>query len=176
MQPPRKQVPRVDRSTEAATKITIAKGKQSVLRVTAQKRQSVPRVENNKINTGPNCNSNKGKDKDKEKIGGTMNNRTRVQRATKEVALAVHTAPRDRSEQQKKAMSNMQQKLNKIANEVERAIAVMDQATGKMLNYRQLQHNPKYKAVWNISAANKFGRLANGVGGRIKGTKTIKFI
>ena len=45
-----------------------------------------------------------------------------------------------------------------------------------MLNYRQLQRNPKYKAEWNISAANEFGQLANGVGGRVEDTKTIKFI
>ena len=66
--------------------------------------------------------------------------------------------------------------MDKIANEIERAMAVMDQATGKMLNYRQLRRDPKYKAKWNISAANKFECLANGVRGRIKGTKTIKFI
>ena len=45
-----------------------------------------------------------------------------------------------------------------------------------MLNYRQLIRNPKYKKQWNVSAANEFGRLANGVGGRIKGTNTIKFV
>ena len=34
----------------------------------------------------------------------------------------------------------------------------------------------KHKETWSKSSANKFGRLANGVGGRIKGTNTIKFI
>jgi hypothetical protein len=34
----------------------------------------------------------------------------------------------------------------------------------------------KHKEKWSILSANKFGRLANGVGGRIKGTNTIKFI
>jgi len=34
----------------------------------------------------------------------------------------------------------------------------------------------KHKEKWSKSSANKFGRLANGVGGRIKGTNTIKFI
>ena len=56
------------------------------------------------------------------------------------------------------------------------AMAVMDKASGKLLNYRQLMRDPKYKKEWNISAANEFGRLADGVGGRVKGTKTIKFI
>ena len=65
--------------------------------------------------------------------------------------------------------------MAKLENEVHHAMAVMD-AEGKMLNYRQLIRNPKYKKQWNVSAANEFGRLANGVGGRIKGTNTIKFV
>ena len=38
-----------------------------------------------------------------------------------------------------------------------------------------MQH-PTHKKDWQLSSANEFGRLANGVGGRIKGTNTIKFI
>ena len=54
---------------------------------------------------------------------------------------------------------------------------VMDAETGKLLNYKQLMRDPKYKKRWSISSANEFGRLANGVGGRIKNTtNTIKFI
>ena len=45
-----------------------------------------------------------------------------------------------------------------------------------MLNYRALLRNPKYRKDWLISAANEFGRLAQGVGNRIKGTNTIHFI
>ena len=52
----------------------------------------------------------------------------------------------------------------------------MDKTSGKMLNYRQLMRHPDYKGPWSLSSANEFGRLANGVGGRIKGTNTIKFI
>ena len=55
-------------------------------------------------------------------------------------------------------------------------MAVLDADTGKLLNYRQLLRHPKYKKGWAISSANEFGRLANGVGGRVKGTHTIKFI
>ena len=55
-------------------------------------------------------------------------------------------------------------------------MAVLDKATGKMLNYSQLMRHPTYKKDWQLSSANEFGRLANGVGGRIKGTNTIKFI
>ena len=52
----------------------------------------------------------------------------------------------------------------------------MDKETDKLLNYRQLMRHPKYKKAWSTLAAKKFGRLAQGVGGRIKGTNTISFI
>ena len=55
-------------------------------------------------------------------------------------------------------------------------MAVMDAETGKLLNYWHLRQNLKYKEGWNLSSANEFGRLANGVGGRVKGTNTIKFV
>jgi hypothetical protein len=45
-----------------------------------------------------------------------------------------------------------------------------------MLNYRQLLTHPAYHTDWTLSSANEFGRLANGFGGRVKGTNTIKFI
>jgi hypothetical protein len=48
--------------------------------------------------------------------------------------------------------------------------------TGEWLTYCQLISGPKHKVTWFHSAANKFGRLANGVEGRIKGTNTIIFI
>jgi hypothetical protein len=56
------------------------------------------------------------------------------------------------------------------------ANAVIDPTTGKALQYRELISNPATKAVWNRSSANEFGRLLQGVGGRIKGTNTMKFI
>jgi hypothetical protein len=69
------------------------------------------------------------------------------------------------------------QRMNRLENEVHEAMAVMDAETGKLLNYKQLMRNPKYKKKWSISSANEFGRLANGVGGRTKNpTNTIKFI
>ena len=63
-----------------------------------------------------------------------------------------------------------------MENKVQQALAVMDRHTGQLLNYQQLIRNQKYKKEWKISAANKFGQLAQGVGGRIKGTNKIKFI
>ena len=57
-----------------------------------------------------------------------------------------------------------------------RAYVVMDKQSGKMLNYRQLMRHPEYKGEWALSSANEFGQLANGIGVRIKGTNTIKFM
>jgi hypothetical protein len=48
--------------------------------------------------------------------------------------------------------------------------------TGISMEYWQLISDPATKAAWQLSAANEFGRLAQGVGGWIKGTDTIKFI
>ncbi len=59
---------------------------------------------------------------------------------------------------------------------VEQAQLIHNKDTGKWLTYHQLIRNPKHKATWSHSAANKFGRLANGVGGCIKGTNTLIFI
>jgi len=64
-----------------------------------------------------------------------------------------------------------------MENEVYKAMAVMDADTGKLLNYRQLMRHPDYKQPWSKSSVNKFRRLANAVGGRMKNpTNTIKFI
>ena len=54
----------------------------------------------------------------------------------------------------------------------ERAQLIHDKETGEYLNYRQLLKDSKHAKVWAHSAANEFGRLAQGVGTRIKGTNT----
>jgi hypothetical protein len=67
----------------------------------------------------------------------------------------------------------------KLEREVEQALpaGVMDTETGKILQYRQLLRSPKFQRDWTKSSANEFGRLAKGVGGRIKNpTETIRFI
>jgi hypothetical protein len=59
----------------------------------------------------------------------------------------------------------------------ERIQLVHNTETGEYLNYRQLMRSPKHKETWSKSAANEFGRLAQGLkDGRVKGTNTIKFI
>jgi hypothetical protein len=45
-----------------------------------------------------------------------------------------------------------------------------------MLEYCQLLHDPKHKAIWSKAGANEFGWLAQGVGRRIDGTNTIFFV
>jgi hypothetical protein len=56
------------------------------------------------------------------------------------------------------------------------AYNVIDPDSGKLLNYRQLRQHPTLGPDWDISSANEFGRLAQGIGGRVKGTNTIFFI
>jgi hypothetical protein len=58
----------------------------------------------------------------------------------------------------------------------ESAHPVLDTDTGDLLEYRQLLKHPKFATVWNRSAADEFCRLAQGIGGRVKGTDTIKYI
>ena len=48
------------------------------------------------------------------------------------------------------------------------AAAVLDGDTGKLLEYRHLMKNPKYKKIWGNSFGNEVGRLAQGMPGRIK--------
>jgi hypothetical protein len=60
--------------------------------------------------------------------------------------------------------------------EKEAAHSVLDQETGQLLEYRTLLKHPRFKEVWSRSAADEFGRLAQGIGGRVKGTDTIRFI
>jgi hypothetical protein len=48
--------------------------------------------------------------------------------------------------------------------------------TGKPLTYQKLNTDPEFKKIWNRSGANELGRLAHGVGSRVKGTYTILFI
>jgi len=44
------------------------------------------------------------------------------------------------------------------------------------MEYCDLIKDPEYKEAWFLSGANELGRLAQGVGDRIKGTSTIFFI
>ena len=61
---------------------------------------------------------------------------------------------------------------------IQSANSVTDPSTGKQLEYKQLINHPdsKFRQMWQRSSANEFGCLAQGVGGQIEGTDTIKFL
>jgi hypothetical protein len=69
-----------------------------------------------------------------------------------------------------------ERRRQQAATSVEIAVPVLDQETGKLLEYRQLLKHPKFQEVWSRSAADEFGRLAQGIKGRVKATDTIRFI
>jgi hypothetical protein len=54
--------------------------------------------------------------------------------------------------------------------------AVFHPETGSAMTYWQLITDPLTMQDWQQSATNKFGQLAQGIGGRVKGTDTIRFI
>ena len=62
-----------------------------------------------------------------------------------------------------------------IVNAEALANAVIDDATGFSLEYGALSCGPD-KEKWITSLANDFGRLAQGVGNRIRGNSTMFFI
>jgi hypothetical protein len=87
------------------------------------------------------------------------------------------TAAVMRQQRHQRGMVCLTRHITRLENEVQHAMAVMDADTGELLNYRQLMRSTKYRQAWSLSLANKFGRLANGIGGRIKNpTNTIEFI
>jgi hypothetical protein len=54
--------------------------------------------------------------------------------------------------------------------------ALINKYTGASLEYCHLIQDETIFPVWNKAAENEFGRLAQGVGGRIEGSNTIFFI
>jgi hypothetical protein len=55
-----------------------------------------------------------------------------------------------------------------------RACAVIDDETGKSMEYRELLKYPKHRETWSRAAANEHGRLFNGVGKNADGTQRVK--
>ena len=54
--------------------------------------------------------------------------------------------------------------------------SVFHPITGRAMEYRDLISDPVTKTDWELSSANEFGRLFQGVGDRIKGTNRCFFI
>ena len=80
--------------------------------------------------------------------------------------------------------TRLQRKIQQQTHQINHAVSslnfmanpVLDVATGKMLEYRDLIKG-KDKIVWERGMSNELGRLAQGVGDRMPhGTNTIKFI
>jgi hypothetical protein len=57
--------------------------------------------------------------------------------------------------------------LKQATQNMPMANSVINEDTGACLKYRHLIQNDSTFPVWNKAAANEFGRLAEGVGGRI---------
>ena len=55
------------------------------------------------------------------------------------------------------------------------ANAIIDPISDASIEYRHLVKSPKHQVPWTTSFANELGRLAQGVGNRIKGTNIIYF-
>ena len=103
--------------------------------------------------------------------------RTRSKRAASEIASAVEVRAGKRTSRQRTIIRRLSRRIDAIEAEVEEALAVLDHDTGKLIKYTSLLRHPKFKEIWGKAAADEFGRLAQGVGGRIKNpTDTIKFI
>jgi hypothetical protein len=54
-----------------------------------------------------------------------------------------------------------------------RANAVIDEETGKAMEYRDLLKDPKHRENWSRAASNEFSRLFNGVGKKKDGTERV---
>ena len=59
---------------------------------------------------------------------------------------------------------------------VDMAAAVLDDKTGKLLEYRHLIQRPKHRKDWVFFFSNEIGSLAQGMPGRNTGTNTMHFI
>ena len=60
------------------------------------------------------------------------------------------------------------------------ANSVLEQETGKQLNYGQLRKHPRFQETWNKYFSNEMGRLCqglgtgnNGIGKRVEGTNKL---
>jgi hypothetical protein len=74
------------------------------------------------------------------------------------------------------AVSGCHVARQKAYNQITMVNDVINQDTCASLEYRQLIQDETTLPVWNKEAANEFGRLSQGFGGRIEGSNTIFFI
>ena len=88
--------------------------------------------------------------------------------------IAARVKARQQMQNNPPAVGSIADRVAQCQREV--ANTVLDHETGELLEYRRLLKHPRFKEVWTKSAADEFGRLANGIGGQIKGTNIIEFI
>ena len=74
--------------------------------------------------------------------------------------LTIHTK---RKLSQSLAQVNANLQANEWAHEALFAGAIIDDETGKSLEYRDLMKSDKHSKLWAISLANEIGRLAQGI-------------
>jgi hypothetical protein len=55
-----------------------------------------------------------------------------------------------------------------------RGCTVIDEETGKSMEYRDLLKDPKHRETWSRAAANEFGRLFDGVSKNADGTQRVE--
>ena len=147
-----------------------------------QNTPSIPMVNctQNSGNHESNTNNNLRNTDDRQPLPRVSQPTTRVERLTnngppasrtrsKTANIRIENAAATRAKgRQRRSMQRLSKRIEKMENEVHEALAVMDAETGKVLNYRQLMQSAKQKETWSKSSGNKFGRLANGVGGASK--------
>ena len=79
-----------------------------------------------------------------------------------------------RSRQHKPSIVQPHVSAAQLAHRPQQANPVLDHATGKTLEHRQLRKHPAYKQVWDRSYGNELGRLCQGIGS-IQSTSTSPF-
>ena len=53
---------------------------------------------------------------------------------------------------------------------------VLNEETGKLMEYRHIMKNPRYRQLYATSYSKDLGRLAQGMPGKAEGSNTIFFI
>jgi hypothetical protein len=67
--------------------------------------------------------------------------------------------------------------LHSLTITVQRAASrILNEDTGKLMEYRHLIKNPKYSTIWKKAFWKELGRLAQGIPDTVHGTNTIIFI
>ena len=100
----------------------------------------------------------------------------KLKRLPDRVAMVVEELQGPCRKRRSKQACRLAKRIAKIEDKIHEAMAVLNRDTGKLLKYRQLMQDLRYKKELSRLVANAFGCLAQGVGDQIKKTNTMKFI